>query len=109
MTKQTLKALTLPLPPPPRLELTSPLTGGLFHCVPYLFNHMFTVEMTDAICVYVPENSLADTQYVHFYPYEMTDALKCAERLQNLHPEVPVAIFIRQTSIERIEDERSLR
>ena len=109
MTKQTLRLLTLPLPPPLRLELTSPLTGGLFHCVLYLFNQMFTVEMTDAICVYVPENSLADTQYVHFYPHEMDAALTCAERLQVLYPEVSVKISERATSVERIEDERSLR
>jgi hypothetical protein len=70
---------------------------------------MFTVETTDALCVYVPENSLADTQYVHFYPYEVDDAIRCARRMQNLYPEVPVTIFKRQTSFERIEDERLLR
>jgi len=70
---------------------------------------MFTVELTDAICVYVPENSLADTQYVHFYLHEMDDATTCAGRLQDLYPEVLVKIFERATSVERIEDERSLR
>ena len=71
---------------------------------------MFTIEIVpNAICVYVPENSLADTQYVHFYPHEMDDAITCAVRLQALYPEVLVNIFERATSVERIEDERSLR
>ena len=71
---------------------------------------MFTIEIVpNAICVYVPENSLADTQYVHFYPHEMDDAITCAVRLQALYPEVLVNISERATSVERIEDERSLR
>ena len=70
---------------------------------------MFTVELTEALCVYVPENSLADTQYVHFYLHEMDDAMTCAKRLQDIYPEVLVNIFERATSVERIEDERSLR
>ncbi len=70
---------------------------------------MFTVEQTEALCVYVPENSLADTQYVHFYLHEMDDARTCANRLQDIYPEVGVRISIRTTSVERIEDERSLR
>jgi hypothetical protein len=72
---------------------------------------MFTDELTNALCVYVPENSLSDTQYVHFYLHEMDAAVTCAERLQDLYPEVfdEVKIFERATSVERIEDERSLR
>ena len=71
---------------------------------------MFTVEQTNALCVYVPENSLADTQYVHFYLHEMDAAITCAERLQDLYPEVLVKIGERTIfSKERIEDERSLR
>jgi len=70
---------------------------------------MFTFEMTDAICVYVPENDLADTQYVHFYQDEMEDAEDTRCRLQSLYPSVVVRVFDRETSVERIEDERSLR
>lgn len=70
---------------------------------------MFTFEMTDAICVYVPENDHADTQYVHFYPYEMDAAEVTRQRLQDLYPSVLVRVFDRETSVERIEDERSLR
>ena len=70
---------------------------------------MFTVELTNALCVYVPENSFADTQYVHFYPHEMNAAENTRQRLQALYPEVVVSISDRVTSVERIEDERSLR
>lgn len=71
---------------------------------------MFTLEMIDTICVYVPENEIADTQYIHFYPHEMDEAEATRQRLQDLYPSVRVLVFERECiPIDRIEDERSLR
>ena len=87
----------------------SPAKRGFISLCSLSIYQMYSFEMIDAVCVYVPENDAADTQYIHFYPYEMDEAEDTRQRLQDLYPSVSVRVFDRETSVERIEDERSLR
>ena len=71
-----------------------------------------SLHTVNTLCVYVPENELSDTQYVHFYLDEMQAAEQTRNRLQSLYPSVFVRVFERflcSHADERIEDDRPLR
>ncbi len=68
--------------------------------------------MIPTLCVYVPENEMCDTTYVHFYPYEMKEAEQTRNRLQKLYPSVHVHIFERElheSPYDRVSQDRELR
>ena len=67
-----------------------------------------TVHKT--ICVYVPENDVRDTTYIHFYLHEMHAARKTRDFWQGLCPSANVRITERVIDdLRRVEDDRVLR
>ena len=66
--------------------------------------------MHKTICVYVPENDVCDTTYIHFYLYEMYAARKTRDLWQGLCPSANVRITEREIyDLRRVEDDRVLR
>jgi len=63
------------------------------------------------ICVYVPENDVCDTTYIHFYLHEMHAARKTRDFWQGLCPSANVRIWDEREihDLCRVEEDRVLR